>query len=586
MDSKVPLSVVIATFNRCYLLAQTLPTVFEQDLPLTQYEVIVVVDGSTDGTIELLETFPSRGNLRTIKQANEGQAMAINVGLKAARGKIVLFLDDDILCDRSLLREHLSAHRDFSSAVVFGPVYVASESPRTLATDWTKARTDGNSRFLTRQGEARWPWVSAGNANTSVASSTLLRCGGLDEQLSGAYDDRDLGLRLWKMKVRFWYRPTAVAYQIYVKSDRVLVRDTARRYGRNEIWLCRKHPEYRCHSVVGRLATGPWWKRLARQIAVRSTVSPEPLLRLPYFLAERFRSIPWIRHIGIRFLQGRMGIELFRSAKVELGSWEALRCQFGLRLPVLGYHNVARPMETDPHPELTVSPRQFEHQVRWLVRQGYIGIRPSDWWGWCSKGKTLPKKPVLFTFDDAYADITEHALPVLRHYGFSGAVFVITSQVGGTTAWDGKRIMTAAQVREWAMAGFEFGSHSRSHPDLTISTTPELINEVTGSREDLEHLLGSKAVSFAYPFGCYNQSVTETVRASFPVAFTCEEGLNELQTEPCLLRRTEVRPQDSQFAFQSRVYLGWSVWAALRMRVGLRSRFRAAIRRIRAHLKG
>ena len=83
-----------------------------------------------------------------------------------------------------------------------------------------------------------------------------------------------------------------------------------------------------------------------------------------------------------------------------------------MRLPVLMYHHVGPP-RAGACPSLTVTAERFERQVSWLARKGYVGIRPTDWLA-RRAGWPLPSKPVLLTFDDGYADIVEHALPVLE----------------------------------------------------------------------------------------------------------------------------------------------------------------------------
>ena len=124
-------------------------------------------------------------------------------------------------------------------------------------------------------------------------------------------------------------------------------------------------------------------------------------------------------------------------------------------------------------PRSTLSPERFERQVGWLARKGYVGIRPSDWLRWRSGEADLPKKPILLTFDDAYADTAEHALPVLCQHGFGAAVYVVTQRLGATNTWDdpGKRymlrLMSAEQIQYWAAKGIEFGAHTRTHADLT-----------------------------------------------------------------------------------------------------------------------
>ena len=172
-----------------------------------------------------------------------------------------------------------------------------------------------------------------------------------------------------------------------------------------------------------------------------------------------------------------------------------------------------------------MSPQQFKRQIGWLARQGYVGIRPSDWLRWLREGTGLPDKPILLTFDDSLADIAEYALPVLREYGFGAAVFVVTGRLGGTNAWDEAqgcgtlRLMTAEQVRSWSAQGIEFGARRRTHADLTKLSENELSAEIVGSKEDLSALLVSTVLSFAYPYGESNDTVQELTRTHFDLAF-------------------------------------------------------------------
>jgi peptidoglycan/xylan/chitin deacetylase (PgdA/CDA1 family) len=415
----------------------------------------------------------------------------------------------------------------------------------------------------------------------------LLACGGFDERFVRARETADFGLRLWKMGVRFRYLPTAVTYHLYVKPTRDLVQTDARWYGRNEVLLCRKHPDYRPYSALAGLGDGPLWKRFVRWLAVRLPLLPELLVGLSCWMLERLRWIPSIRIIGVRLLQVWQGIAMYRSALGETGSWDALCREFGIRLPVLIYHHVG-PMQPNTYPELTISPQQFERQVSWLARHGYVGICSSDWLAWLRKGEPLPKKPVLLAFDDAYADIAEYALPVLQRYDFSATVFVVTRQIGGTNAWDvaqgsgTRQLMTAGQIKEWANKGIEFGAHSRTHPDLTNLTNAELDEEVAGSADDLAGILGNRIISFAYPGGYYNHAVRDFVQSTFDLAFSCNSGVNDLKTDPYILRRTMVQPCDFLIDLGYRVRLGWSPINRLRSYLRLRSRARALMQLLSA----
>lgn len=582
--SAIKLSVVIATFNRRHILERTLPALLTQNLSPEDYEIIFVVDGSTDGTAEVLHSLKPRCALRVIEQPHRGPSAARNTGIDVARGDLVLFLDDDIICSPSLLRQHVAAHAAPDPVAVQGSIFLAPGTPASIlkyANEiWYKEYYDR----LTSQTGLKWPDEVHLISNSSLPRATLLACGGFDERFP-AQEDYELSLRLWKMGVRFQLLPDAAAYELYVKPSRDFLRNDGETYGRAEVMLCRKYPEHRPLSRLAGLGRTVWWKSFPRQVVLRFPVLPVCLFTVPIRVCEGLWRFPAMQKAGSRLLAyGRRIVEL-RSAVKEAGSWKALQREFGMRLPVLLYHHVG-PLRAGTFPEWTVSPERFERQVRWLARRGYTGICPSDWVRWRRDGKGLPDKPVLLTFDDGYVDLAEYALPVLRRYGFGAAVFVVTGQIGGENRWDQAhgsgphRLMTAEQIRKWAAHGIEFGAHSRTHPDLTALSRAEVADEVAGSGQDLTNLLGTRIVSFAYSYGHNNETVRDSVRRTFDLAFTCEEGLNDLRSDPLLLRRTMVQSNDSWLDLESRVHWGWNLLERLRARLRLRTRAKALLRRL------
>lgn len=254
-------------------------------------------------------------------------------------------------------------------------------------------------------------------------------------------------------------------------------------------------------------------------------------------------------------------------------------------LPALLYHHVG-PRQPGTYPSLTVSSERFERHVRWLARCGYVGVRPTDWLAWCREGKPLPEKPVLFTFDDGYADVAERALPVLRGHGFGAAVFVVTGHIGGDNSWDRdrgsgqQRLMTADQIREWAARGIEFGAHGRTHSDLTTLSGHRLEREIRGSQDDLAAITGLPVRSFAYPYGSVNEAVRQCVRGVFDSAFSCDEGVNTPASDPYALRRSMVQSHDSLVALACRVRLGRYPVEHWQARLRIRSRIRNAAGRL------
>jgi glycosyltransferase involved in cell wall biosynthesis/peptidoglycan/xylan/chitin deacetylase (PgdA/CDA1 family) len=586
MTASPKISVVIPTHNRRdVLLGQALPAIFQQDFPAEEYEVIVVVDGSTDGTAESLRSLQPHCGWQVLEQPNRGPGAARNHGIEAARGDLILFIDDDIICAPDLLRRHEAAHTGPEPRVVHGSISIAPGTPASVLkyanAAWYKAYYDR----LDAQAGLHWPQDDFLISNSSVPRATLLACGKFDEHFA-AKEDYELGLRLWKMGVQFKYLRDAVAYEYFVKTSQYALRNDGEGFGKTEVLLSRKHPVYRPYSGFAGLGKLGWRKRLRQQIYVRLPLSPVGLLTGPLWACEKLCRFPALQRAGHRLLGAGRSMVEFRSAAQEAGSWEALDSEFGRRLPVLLYHHVG-PQRPGAPAGLTVSPERFERQVRRLARRGFAAIRPADWAAWHRDAKPLPAKPVLLTFDDAYADLVEHALPVLRRYGFGAAVFVVTGQLGGTNAWGEAhgshtlRLMTAEQIRYWATQGIEFGAHSRTHPDLTTLPGEKLAKEVVGSGNDLAELLGSRVVSFAYPYGFYNQAVLDCVRGAFDLAFlagNAMQGMNHLQTNPHLLTRTAVLPGDSWVDVVCRARWGRSPLMDLRARLLLGTRLKRAAR--------
>jgi GT2 family glycosyltransferase len=327
MRARLKISVIVATHDRRDVLARTLPTLLSQDFPTDEYEVVVVIDGSSDGTRELLDETKSNCALKVIEQSNRGLAAARNAGLKAVRGEVVLFIDDDLVCDPNLLREHLMLHDSGAPRVVSGSVLTSPESPRGLATDLEEE--EGRSVQATNSDIEISPDKGVVCANSSVGRELLVKVGGFDERFLFALEDVDLGLRLSKMGAQFMFCSNALAYQIYVKTVSQLVYNDAPWYGRSEVLLCRKHPEYRPRSRLAVLFTGACWKRRAWQFLSRSGYTVDAAIGLALSLAERTRSVAIARHAGIRLLAVHRNIHVLRGAAECVGSMHALRSEFG-----------------------------------------------------------------------------------------------------------------------------------------------------------------------------------------------------------------------------------------------------------------
>jgi glycosyltransferase involved in cell wall biosynthesis len=91
--AKLPISVLIDTYNQERFIEKAITSVLERDFPVAEREIIVVDDGSTDRTPQIVQRFEP--NLRYIRKENGGQASAFNVGIPECQGQIIAFLDGD-----------------------------------------------------------------------------------------------------------------------------------------------------------------------------------------------------------------------------------------------------------------------------------------------------------------------------------------------------------------------------------------------------------------------------------------------------------------------------------------------------------
>ncbi len=134
---------------------------------------------------------------------------------------------------------------------------------------------------------------------------------------------------------------------------------------------------------------------------------------------------------------------------------------------------------------------------------------------------------ILLTFDDGFESISQHALPELSGRGWGAIVFLIAGSVGKNDDWDvrllGRKrpMMTWNDIKSWAADGMEFGSHTRSHADLTALSPRALRAELADSKSQLEQQLARPVRFLAYPYGRHNAQVRDAVaEAGYAAAFS------------------------------------------------------------------
>lgn len=203
-------------------------------------------------------------------------------------------------------------------------------------------------------------------------------------------------------------------------------------------------------------------------------------------------------------------------------------------VPILMYHVIEDPPPGAPYPDLYVSADDFRAQLKWLSEQGYEAVTLRQVEKAWRKGGRLPEKPVVLSFDDGYVSQYEVAFTEMKRLGWPG---LLNLKAGETDIY--KR-----QVREMVAAGWELGSHTVDHPDLTTLDPTALTEELTRSRRILRRRFGVPVTHLCYPAGRYNDAVVAaTEAAGYTTASTTDPGLAE-SNDPYRLKRIRVNRGD------------------------------------------
>jgi glycosyltransferase involved in cell wall biosynthesis len=232
------ISVIIPTHNKAPRLRLTLLTLANQDYPHDQAEVIIVDDGSTDDTAEVVRSMSLPFAKRYCRQPQQGRSCARNCGLNIASGEIVVFVDDDLLLPNQFLQGHERTEPDKSDVVIHGVIFelpylkffhdpttgelirqfddrkervrglmektisiadiVPALSPKIKAQRRMSRLEKDIQQILSRPDWCDISWIACTGGNVSMPRQRVKDVGGFDEQMGLAWglEDMELGFRL------------------------------------------------------------------------------------------------------------------------------------------------------------------------------------------------------------------------------------------------------------------------------------------------------------------------------------------------------------------------------------------------------
>jgi len=236
--TRVEISVVIPTFNSRDVLRRTIDALARQTLPPGAYEVVIADDGSTDGTAEMVAD-AARGALeiRYVAQPNRGRSAARNLGVRAARGRIVLFIDADIWATPSLLEAHLGHYPPDAGRL--GVQGRSLTHPDARVTPFMRAREITPDLSVRRRHDLSPVHIIT--RNFSVLRAEFEAVGGFDEGFTGyGWEDIELAMRLHARGVTFDYEPEALGYHYHVETLEG-IRQKLRQAGAGAVYFWRKY---------------------------------------------------------------------------------------------------------------------------------------------------------------------------------------------------------------------------------------------------------------------------------------------------------------------------------------------------------
>jgi glycosyltransferase involved in cell wall biosynthesis len=286
------LSVVIPSHNRRELLRSCLESFERQTAPTEAFEVIVVLDGSTDGTAEVLSGLAPSFPLTVLTQPRAGAAAARNAGAADARGRVLLFIDDDMIAAPSLVDGHLMVHRTEEAIAAVGMIEtrVSAHADRfaQLRAEVWRAHYE---HLLVR----RLSYLDCYSGNCSVSHLIFDEVGRFSIDLP-VLNDFEFAYRLDAAGVRFVFVPEAVVTEEQREDWREIVADRELR-GRISVQLCRRDPAIVRQTELGGndQLRGLWVPLRALCLALR--VPSRLLARLGFLLPRRSWSRKWFAFV-------------------------------------------------------------------------------------------------------------------------------------------------------------------------------------------------------------------------------------------------------------------------------------------------
>jgi peptidoglycan/xylan/chitin deacetylase (PgdA/CDA1 family) len=223
------------------------------------------------------------------------------------------------------------------------------------------------------------------------------------------------------------------------------------------------------------------------------------------------------------------------------------------KIPVMLYHRIIRRSDIKGRHKIYVYEDKFYRQMKLLKDSGYSSITFED----IHYNKALGNKNVIITFDDGYEDNYNIAFPILKEFGFTAVIFLVTglqqNEWGISAGEPALPMMNEFMLKEMLEYGFELGGHTQYHPDLTKTNTKKIIGEISGCKTDLEQRFQKSIISFAYPYGGINPEIKKLVAENgFIYGISTNTGPDNLFDDLLQIKRKEIGTRTTICSFRKK----------------------------------
>lgn len=216
------------------------------------------------------------------------------------------------------------------------------------------------------------------------------------------------------------------------------------------------------------------------------------------------------------------------------------RLDRGPQVPILMFHDLGGARSPIAFPT-----GLFADALRAWAGRGYRAAGLDEVVDSLRRGRSLPDRTIVLTFDDGYRSVYETAFPLIHDLGWSATAYLTVGRGGQRRpedtlpSIDGRDMLSWRQIVEMHEHGIGFGAHSLTHPDLRRLPDDEVTSEIQDSGAVIEDCLGSRVGTFAYPYGLFDRRAYDAARTRYESACTVRLGLVRAADDPHALPRVD-----------------------------------------------